>query len=214
MITITFQFSQTFLAFLGSRICSRCVDFCDPVFQRGDCRGGVHSTARSKSPGRELSKFQGKGDVETDETRNGRDGTRERGGDLIDSEEHQCAICLETDSRVQRLCDNGHYFHSRCLSMWNQQSPTCPICRKGIPLIYTQDNFSIIFGDVIVITDNVWPKESFTYQQFISIFVLREKRTAYLTFLDTRNAMRNLKLTSSPENLIKISRFIRSKIHD
>lgn len=51
-----------------------------------------------------------------------------------------CAICLGNYEAGERLrvlpC---HHFHSACLDQWiTSQKPTCPTCRRAIPLSYQQ----------------------------------------------------------------------------
>ena len=39
----------------------------------------------------------------------------------------QCIICLD---KCANKIACGHYFHKKCISDWEEQSKTCPICRN------------------------------------------------------------------------------------
>ena len=39
----------------------------------------------------------------------------------------QCIICFD---KCANKISCGHYFHKKCIAEWEEQSTTCPLCRK------------------------------------------------------------------------------------
>jgi hypothetical protein len=44
----------------------------------------------------------------------------------------ECSICLCDTKNANRITDCGHYFHAKCISNWQKQNNTCPMCRTDI----------------------------------------------------------------------------------
>ena len=60
-----------------------------------------------------------------------------------------CTICsdkFESESMVATLIC-GHVFHSDCIKEWGHYSPTCPLCKKLIPLASRKRKSSDIIND-------------------------------------------------------------------
>ena len=62
--------------------------------------------------------------------------TSERYESIKDCEIDNCIICsdkFQKESEVSQLkCK--HVFHSKCIKEWGHYNPTCPLCKKSIPL--------------------------------------------------------------------------------
>jgi hypothetical protein len=53
--------------------------------------------------------------------------------------ELECSICWCNTKNSNRITNCGHYFHSECISHWQKQNNTCPMCRTDISqLIYVK----------------------------------------------------------------------------
>ena len=45
----------------------------------------------------------------------------------------ECVICMEAFANGQKVtalpCDIRHYFHSRCILAWSENTRNCPLCK-------------------------------------------------------------------------------------
>ena len=52
----------------------------------------------------------------------------------IHQDKQNCTICLEkiNNKKIELSCN--HIFHRDCLREWMKQKPSCPVCRRDIPV--------------------------------------------------------------------------------
>ncbi|ELU02315.1 hypothetical protein CAPTEDRAFT_179695 [Capitella teleta] len=50
------------------------------------------------------------------------------------SQAETCPVCLDDFSPKDKLavCECTHIFHTKCLILWLNQSPTCPLCKSNL----------------------------------------------------------------------------------
>lgn len=69
---------------------------------------------------------------QTNSSRNGH--LKKRKQNASKKKESVCTICLIDDNEEYISLRCSHEFHKLCISNWEKQSPTCPICRSEIQL--------------------------------------------------------------------------------
>lgn len=50
----------------------------------------------------------------------------------------ECSICqtdFQENEKISILTKCDHMFHYKCLKEWSIHKPTCPLCRKTIPVL-------------------------------------------------------------------------------
>lgn len=51
---------------------------------------------------------------------------------VIDNQNNECCICLDTNIQMWTILPCGHKFHSSCISTWLLTKQSCPICRHDV----------------------------------------------------------------------------------
>ena len=47
----------------------------------------------------------------------------------------ECVVCFENVKKNDRVCLTcNHTFHKICIRKWMKENPSCPVCRKNIPV--------------------------------------------------------------------------------
>ena len=46
-----------------------------------------------------------------------------------------CAICMDSTQKINRITDCSHQFHKSCIDEWTKLNNSCPVCRYSNPII-------------------------------------------------------------------------------
>merc|ERR1719419_950429 len=89
-----------------------------------------------------------------------------------------CCICLEVmdveEGQLYTISDCSHTFHKACITRWNMERDTCPICRGSIPnelcrslsgmnnqpeeeLLQELSTKAIVFNIILTPVASLWP---------------------------------------------------------
>ena len=84
-----------------------------------------------------------------------------------------CVICLEEFNNVDNVSSLpcGHQFHTKCITEWMLKSKTCPLCKKEITNLNSNENkntnfnFDNLFSDNI--TERIWEVQREIFPYFV-----------------------------------------------